>query len=189
MKLVIGLVGEKGSGKETFGNILQGLIPNTAIQRVHFSDILVETLDLWSFPKTRENLQTLARYMEDGFGRGTITNAVKGRVINSTADIVIIDGVRWEPDLELVRSFPKNVLVYVTADVETRYKRTKLRKEKAYEDATSREQFLKEEAAKNETLIPGIGADADFKVNNNGDLEQLKEQVEKFNKDYLSDFT
>lgn len=187
MKLVVGLVGEKGSGKETFGNILQGLVPNASIKRIHFSDVLLDTLELWNLPKSRENLQLLAQHMEE-YGRGTVANAAKKRVLGSNADIVIIDGVRWQPDLELVRSFPKNLLVYITADTETRFQRTKARKEKAFEDTTSHEQFIKEEGAKNEILIPEIGSKADFKVENSGDLNALKSRVEKFYLKYLSDF-
>ncbi|MCL5019538.1 MAG: hypothetical protein M1426_03535 [Patescibacteria group bacterium] len=184
MKIVVGLVGEKGSGKETFGNILKGICPQKNIDHIHLSDILVETLDLWNVPKTRSNLQILAQHMEK-FGKGTLSNAVKKRVEGSRAEIVIIDGIRWESDLEMLKSFPKSLLVYITADLNLRYQRTKLRGEKAFEETTSFEQFLKEEKAKNEVLIPKIGKNADFKVINNGNLEDLKVQVENFAERFL----
>ncbi len=177
--LIIGLVGEKGSGKETFGNILKGLIPQKDIARIHFSDILVETLDLWNVPKTRRNLQILAQHMEE-FGKGILSKSIKKRVENFKAEIVIIDGVRWESDLNMLKSFPKNLLVYITADLKIRYQRTKNRREKAFEETASYEQFVSEEKAKNEILIPKIGKGADYKIVNNGSLEEFKTQVEKF---------
>ena len=184
MKIVIGLVGEKGSGKETFGNFLKVLLPRKHIDRIHFSDILVETLALWDIPKTRSNLQILAQYMEE-FGKGTLSSAIKKRALKSKAEIVIIDGIRWESDLKMLKSFPKNLLVYITADLKIRYQRTKLRKEKAFEEATTFEQFMKEEKAKNEVLIPKIGYGADFKIINNATLEEFRAQVEKFSDKYL----
>ncbi len=179
MKLIIGLVGEKGSGKETFGNILKGLIPQKDIYRIHFSDILIETLDLWDISKTRGNLQILAQYM-DKFGTGLLSKAIKKRVENSKAEIIIVDGIRWQSDFEMLKSFQKNLLVYITADLQLRYERTKKRREKAFEEAASFEQFIKEEKAKNETLIPKIGEKADYKIINNGSLEEFKLAVEQF---------
>lgn len=185
MKIIIGLVGEKGSGKETFGNFLKELLPKKFIDRIHFSDILIETLDLWDVSKTRGNLQILAQHMEK-FGPGILSRAIKKRVENSKAKIVIIDGIRWESDLKMLRSFPKNLLVYITADLKIRYQRTKIRHEKAFEDAASFEQFFEEEKAKNEILIPKIGKSADRKIINNGSLEEFKINVRDFVKNFLS---
>lgn len=184
MKIAIGLVGEKGSGKETFGNILKGYLPQKDIDRIHFSDILVETLDLWNVQKTRGNLQILAQHMEE-FGKGTLSSAIKKRAENCDAEIVIVDGIRWESDLQMLKSFPKNILVYISADLKIRFQRTKLRHEKAFEETTSFEQFVKEEKAKNEILIPKIGKNADYKVVNNASLDEFKTKVEQFVKEFL----
>lgn len=179
MKLIVGLVGEKGSGKETFGNILKGLLPQKDIDRIHFSDILIETLDLWDIPKTRANLQILAQYM-DKFGTGLLSKAIKKRAENSKAEIIIVDGIRWQPDFEMLKSFQKSLLIYITADLKLRYERTKKRCEKAFEEATSFGQFIKEEKAKNEILIPRIGEKADYKIVNNGSMKEFKLAVEQF---------
>lgn len=60
---VIGLVGEKGSGKQTFVNFLKEIASSPAergprndrggvlnIRQVRFSDILAQTLILWDIP-------------------------------------------------------------------------------------------------------------------------------------------
>lgn len=184
MKLIIGLVGEKGGGKETFGELLISLLPNKRICHIRFSDLLAETLNLWSIPKTRQNLQKIAVAMKDEFGVNTLPDALFDKINQVECDIVLLDGVRWESDVKLVRNFKENVLVYVTADLMVRYNRIRKRNEKAFEDATSFEQFMKEEKAENELLIPKIGHEADFMAINNTSVEDLKKQIQHFISQY-----
>lgn len=177
--LLIGLVGEKGSGKETFGNLLMEIVKDKKIIRIRFSDILNYTLKLWDLDSTRENLQNLAIAMDGAYGAGTLSQAIAKQIKDSSADIVILDGIRWKSDVDLLKSFPKNILVYITADLDIRYHRLKLRREKK-DEAKSYEQFMREEKAQNELQIPQIGFGADVKIENNGSLEELKTQVQEF---------
>lgn len=180
-KLIIGLVGEKGSGKETFGNFLIEFVQDKKIERVRFSDLLKDTLLLWDIPLTRENLQKLAVLMDNGFGEGILSHAIYQRVSQINADIVILDGVRWKTDEDLIRRFPKNLMVYITAKLKTRFERIKKRNEKVGE-AKNYSQFLKEEKAENELLIPKIGSRADIKIENNGNLRDLSTKAAAFSK-------
>ncbi len=178
-KLIIGLVGEKGSGKETFGNLLQELLPSKKIVRVRSSDVLVETLALWNIEKTRENLQNLAIWMDETFGDGTLSDVVKHRIEELEADIVIFDGIRWMTDVKLINNFPHHLLIYITAPLKIRFERLKKRQEKMYEETTSFEQFIKEEQKKNELLIPKIGEEADIKIVNDETVEKFKELIKQ----------
>ena len=182
---IIGLVGEKGSGKETFGNLLMELVKGKKIFRIRFSDILNYTLKLWDLDLTRENLQNLAIAMDGAYGAGTLSQAIAKQIKDSEADIVILDGIRWQSDVDLLKSFPKNILVYITADLDIRYHRLKLRQEKK-DEAKTYQQFMKEEQAQNELLIPRIGSKADIKITNNASLEGLKEKVREFTSSKLA---
>lgn len=177
MKIIIGLVGEKGGGKETFGDILIKLLPNKRIARVRFSDLLAETLLLWSIPNTRENLQDLAIAMDKQFGEGTLTRAVQERIKKLSADIILLDGVRWMSDAELIRSFPKNYLIYITAPFKLRFERLKKRKQKSDEVTLTFKQFLYEENRKTELDIPKIAKKADFKIENNSTLLEFRGKI------------
>lgn len=179
MKIVIGMVGEKGSGKDTFAEILKG-IASVPVERCKSSDLLGETLDVWKLPRTRHNLQHLAIVMDQGFGIGTLTNALYARMESCGSDIVIFDAVRWQSDAKMIRSFQKNFLVYVTATTATRYQRIKARKQKMGEATATFEQFLKEEQISTETEIPVIGANADCIITNEGDVKEFKKHVLKF---------
>lgn len=178
MKALIGLIGEKGAGKESLGDALmkEYRFCGYTVSRHHFSDILNETLRNWSIETTRANLQKLAQVMDAGFGEGALTRAIRQRLEKDPADIVIADGMRWKTDEQMIRSFPYYMMIYVTADPKVRFERLKARKEKAGEGIMTYEQFLKEERAPNEIDIPIIGARADFKIENNGTLLELREE-------------
>lgn len=175
---IIGLVGEKGSGKDTFAKFLQE-ISEKSVSHIRFSDLLKQTLKLWDLHVTRANLQKLAQVLED-FGTGTVAHGLEKQIQETDAEIIILDGIRWKPDVELLNKFFNHKLIYITAEPRLRFERLKYRGEKEGESSMIYQQFLEEEKAPNELLIPQIGAEADVKIENNGSLEEFKEAVEKF---------
>jgi uridine kinase len=178
--LVIGLVGEKGGGKGTAVRLIaEALPPGTRCVGVRFSDLLRETLTLWHLPHTRANLQNLSRAMDAEFGSGTLAHAMGHRIATMQADVVILDGVRWEADRLLIRSFANNLLIYITANTRVRYDRLCARKENAKEHETSFAQFLEEEQATSERAISAIGATADVRIANEGALDGYVAQVRR----------
>jgi dephospho-CoA kinase len=181
---IIGLVGEKGSGKDTFSKYLTE-ISDKKIAHIRFSDLLKETLKLWDIELTRANLQKLAQLLED-FGPGTIAHGLEKQIQKTEAEIIILDGIRWKPDIELLKKFPNHKLVYITANPKFRFERLKSRGEKVGESEMSYEQFLKEETAPNEVLIAEIGADADLKIVNNGSIEEFDQEIKNFCASFLS---
>ena len=181
-KKVIGVTGEKASGKETWGDFLLEFLDVRGIThaRVRSSDILKETLGIWNIPATRENLQTLPVGMESMFGTGVLTQAVKARIESIEADVVVFDGIRWHSDLAMIRSFPDNLLIYVTADINMRFERIRNRNDKVGELGLSFEQFMKEENASTEIYIPKIGKNADYTFENNESVTDLFIKVREF---------
>lgn len=183
-RIVIGITGEKGGGKETVGDILKTLvlqdvrigrllyeIKQTRFSRHRFSDIINESLTLWHLSQTRENQQKFGQMMNIGFGEGTLANAVRARVMSGDAPIIVVDGIRRASEEEMIRSIPGSVVLYVTAPVEVRYGRPRLSRPGEHEKTF--EQFLREEAAPTEIEIPTIGARADYKIENMGSRKEL----------------
>ena len=180
-KIVIGLVGEKGGGKETFTNSLHGLITKEAtLLRLRFGDIISDLLIILDIPRTRENMQKIPLALIECFGKDTITIAMKRRIKKSEATIVVLDGIRTFSDAEMLRSFPHSKLVYISASQKIRYERMKKRKEKVGEGAAPFSKFLEEERAEIEMEIPKIGAKDEFKIENNKSRKELENTVRDF---------
>jgi dephospho-CoA kinase len=177
-KIVIGLIGEKGSGK---GTVSDYLIEKYGAIHYGTSKILRRTLEDIHVPVTRDNLVKLALVLKEGYGPSIIIDSLISDMEKNGSDIIIADGIRMHGDVEPFRKkYKKNFfLVYVTADLKLRYERTKKRKEKDGEDKTTFEQFLEEEGKLTEVSIHEIGRTAEFKMNNNGTAEALKKQVDK----------
>jgi dephospho-CoA kinase len=187
-KIVIGLIGEKGAGK---GSISKYLMEKFGAVHNGTSPILKRTLDDLHIPATRDNLIKLALVLKEGFWPAVVIDSLITDIEDSGAKIVIADGIRMHGDVEPFRQkYGKDFyLVYITADVRTRYKRTKLRKEKAGEDKTTFEQFLAEEGRLTEVSIHEIGATADFTIDNSGTHDDLKKRMEEvFDRNILKDF-
>ncbi len=186
MKIVIGLLGEKRSGKGKFIELLRNIVKPITVSQIGSAAVLSETLKIWEIEPSRSNLQKLAILMDREFGKGTVTNAVFQRILSDPSDIVIFDGVRWPSDIKKIKTFEKNYVVYVTANPDMRWRRSRLMNEKVGENTASYEQFIDEEKAYTEQFISEIGANADFKIVNEGTLEDFKNEVRRFCKEKLS---
>jgi len=178
MQTIIGLVGEKGGGKGTLTKMLTAAAPpGVTVASMRFSDLHRETLALWHLPITRQNMQELSRILVTAYGKDVIAHAMAMRIAEIDASIVVVDGVRWEDDRLLIRSFPKNILVYVTADPRVRFERIRGRGENHDDHQASFEQFMDEERALAEQSIARIGATADITIRNEGTMERFRTHV------------
>lgn len=177
-RIVIGLIGEKGSGK---GTVAEYLIEKYRAVHYGTSKILRRTLEDLHVPVTRDNLIKLALVLKEGFGPSIIIDSLIEDIEKNGSKLIIADGIRMHGDVEPFRKkYGKNFfLVYVTADLKLRYERTKARKQNAGEDQATFEQFLEEEGKLTEVSIHEIGRHADFKLNNNGTADELTRQVEE----------
>ncbi len=177
-KVIIGLIGEKGSGK---GTVSEYLIEKYGAVHFGTSKILRRTLEDLHLPVTRDNLVKLALVLKEGYGPSVIIDSLIQDMEKSDADVIIADGIRMHGDVEPFQNkYGENFcLAYVTADLRLRFERTKIRKEKEGEENATFEEFLEEEGKLTEISIHEIGRKADFKMNNNGTAEELKKQTDE----------
>lgn len=192
-KIVIGLAGKKGAGKEKFVQCLQIAATETTqkkkffgIRQVKSSGILVEILNFLDAPINRENLQNMAEAIRFCLGNNAISNAIRSKIRKNQADITFFDGVRWQSDVDMVRTFRRSYIIFIETAEQIRYQRIRNRGEKPEERNLSLEQFQKEELAPTETYLSEIKKQADFIIENNGSEEELYKKVKHFFENQIS---
>ena len=176
-KIIIGLIGEKGAGK---GTVSDYLTANYGAEHFGTSKVLKRTIGDLYLDLTRDNFIKLALVLKEGFGAAVVINSLIQNIEDkSESPIVIADGIRMHDDVKpFLERYGRNFyLIYVTADMQIRYERTKARKEKAGEDKMSWQEFIAEEARLTEVAIHEVGRQADYIINNNGDQAALEQQI------------
>src|SRR3989339_393948 len=179
MKKIIGVVGEIGSGKDTFCNFVKENYENVHFLR--FSDGLTEALKIFSDNIKREDQQWLSSVLRERFGGDILVKALVKKISNISEGIIILNGVRRPADFDALMNIGGK-LIYVTADIKKRWERVILRKEKSDDDVPF-EKFLELCGAEAEQQILSIAQRADYKIENNGTKEEfyikIKELIDK----------
>ncbi len=175
MKLVIGLTGMIGSGKTAVSRHIQD---NYGGKEHRFSRILMDILDRLYLPHERTYLQKLGKSLRADLGPDVIANAFKKDIEKDRSSILLVDGIRYENEVEMLKGFENSFLVFVTAPPEVRYERCVTRGEKG-EGKITYEQFLENEKAETEKQIETVGQKADYVIENSGPLDELSKKVDE----------
>lgn len=173
-KVIIGLVGETGSGKDTVAKYLAEKYGATLMR---FADPLKDTLKIYFDKFSKEDQQWLAMEFRGRFGNDVLGRALRKKVEDGSG-LISINGLRMPEDYDFVKSFAPSFVIYITADQKLRWERVFGRGEKT-DDKVSFEKFQEIERAETEVHIPEIGAKADFTVHNEKDLEYLLSETDK----------
>jgi len=174
--LVIGLVGTAGSGKDTAASYIKR---KYGAEEFRFSYLLVETLKIFDIEISRDNLAWLMNILKRKYGKDVLTKAMKKTIQKmSRSKLVVINGIRLPSDYKLLRSFKRNVLVFLDAPAKTRWQRVCQRQEKS-DDNVSFKEFQKLISAENERHIAKLGKKADFVIINDGGLDKFHLDITK----------
>jgi dephospho-CoA kinase len=174
-KTIIGLVGELASGKDVTKKYLQD---NYGASCHRFSTILRDVLGRLYLPIVRENLQDLSTILRGRFGEDLLAKIIAEDVKNDPHEIIVVDGIRRDADMAYLKTLPGFVLLSLEVEPKTRYERLIKRQENADDASKTYEQFLADGQKETELEIPHVMASANYKINNNGTLEELYRQIE-----------
>lgn len=176
MKKIIGLVGETGSGKDTFCQHIQKTVKKPVFC-FRFSDPLSEILKILFAEIKKEDQQWLGKILRKRYGNDILAKSMAQRIKNIKKGIIILNGIRYWEEYKMIKNL-KGKVIYITANPQLRWQRLRKRGEKK-DDFSSFEKFLERERAKTEILIPKIGQKADFKIKNNGSFTSFYREIRR----------
>lgn len=162
------------AGKDTVGEYLRG---KYAAFHIKYSNILDEILDILDQPKSRRNEIDLGMALRGVFKEGVLNAAIKKKIISASADIRIINGIRFQDEYDTVQTLGAK-FIYVTAPQEILYQRFLQRNQKADDNTLSAQEFANLENEPTEVKISQLGEKCDFKILNAGTLDELYKNVD-----------
>lgn len=175
-KIIIGLVGEIASGK---GTVVKYLKKKYQVSSCRFSDSLRDVLNRLYLEINRNNLQKLSQILRQNFGENLLAKVIVEDIKNNKNKFIIIDGVRRIADIENLKQLPEFKLIYITADIKTRYNRLTKREENKDDKNKTFQQFLKDNQVEAELEILKVSRQAHYKIYNNGNFKELYKQIDK----------
>jgi dephospho-CoA kinase len=175
-KIILGLVGPIASGKEISKKYLEKKYQG---QSFRFSTALRDILNRLYLPISRPNLQDLSLSLRTSFGANLLAQVINQDIINSKQNLIIVDGLRRLDDIAILKNLPNFYLIAIDAQQKIRYQRVIGREENIGDKDKTWKQFLEDEQKEAELEIPTVIAQAKYKLDNNGSLDELYEQIDK----------
>jgi dephospho-CoA kinase len=175
-KIVIGVSGKNGSGKDTVGDYIE---KNFDAKKLVFSKFLEKALMIFLDEIKRDDYSWLATNLRKKYGKGVLGKAMQKKIDRSYKDVVVISGVRDLGELEMIKSYEYGFLIYVKAKTKVRWQRIMERKIKI-DDNVSFEEFKNgKDKLASEKDIEKIGKKSDFTIENDGTHEELLDKIEE----------
>ena len=116
-KLIVCLTGMPGAGKST---IAEGLKPK-GYEIINMGNAVREEAKKRNLESTRDNLGKLMLELREKNGPGAIAELIKSQIESSTANVILIDGVRSNDEIQILRKFGVVKLLAIHASTDTRF--------------------------------------------------------------------
>ncbi len=124
-----------GAGKST---IAEGLKPK-GYDIINMGNAVREVAKKRNLEPTRSNLGKLMLELREKNGPGAIAELIKPEIESSTANVILIDGVRSSAEIQVLRKFGNVKLLAIHASTDTRF--SFLQKRGRSDDPQTKEHF------------------------------------------------
>lgn len=175
-KIIIGLSGEIACGK---GVAVDYLVKKYKASPYRYSRILRDILDRVHQGQSRENMTNLSAWLRKNFGQDILSKTLARDIEQDKNKLIVFDGLRRLPELNIFKKIPGFILIRIVGDPKIRYKRLIKRNENPGDSKKTYRQFLKDHKGLSDYEIPKVMKQADFEINNNGSLDDLRKQVDR----------
>lgn len=173
---IFGIAGQIAAGKDTVANYI---IKKTNAKTFKFSQVLRDLLNRIHQEIKRENLQKISTFLRQNFGEDILANCIYEDIKNSNNEVIVIDGVRRFDDIKKLKTLENFKLIYIDTSIENRYNRIIKRSENSDDQTKTFEEFKKENEQESESQIIKLKEFADIIIENNGNLEELYQKIDK----------
>jgi len=175
-KIILGFVGDLAAGK---GTICKYLKEKYNVNSYRYSTILRDIIKRLYIPESRENLQLMSTTLRQNFGQDLMSKIIALDVEKDPNKIVAVEGIRRPTDITYLEKLPGFNLIYITAQPKIRWERLVKRAENPGDTEKTFTEFLADEQAEADRSIKELGKHAKYTINNDGDFENLYQQMEE----------
>lgn len=175
--MIIGITGTLGAGK---GTVAEYLVGKRGFDYFSVRNFLVEEVERRGLPVNRDTITETANDLRARHGAGHIAEQLLGRAQEARGNVVI-ESVRTLGEADYLKS--RGALLWaVDADIRARYER--IVKRASETDKVSFEKFVADERREtasddpNKQNLSAVRDRADIVLTNNGNKEELYQQVE-----------
>jgi dephospho-CoA kinase len=106
-----------GAGKSTIADGLQ----KKGFTSINMGDAVRAEAKKRSLEPTGKNLGKLMLELRQKNGQGAVAELIKDQIIKSNADVVVIDGVRSNEEIEILKKIATVKILAIHASTDTRY--------------------------------------------------------------------
>lgn len=177
--VIIGITGTIGAGK---GTVVDYLVKNKGFKHFSARGLIVEEIEKRGMENNRDSMVIVGNDLRLKFGSGYVAEELFKRALEF-GENAVIESLRTVGEIEILRKKGKFVLLAVDADSKIRYQRVSVRGTST--DNVSFEKFLADEEKEmistdpNKQNLKKCIEMADFKIDNNGTMEELASKIEE----------
>lgn len=175
-KIILGVVGEIGSGKTT---VTEYIKKKYQAQSFKFSDMLRDILNRLYLAETRENMQILSTVLRKNFSEDIMSKVIMQDAQNCQNKFIITEGIRRPSDTVYLKRLKNFYILAIETKASLRYQRLVKRSENPDDQNKTWLEFKKEAQAEAEQEIKKVAQEADFTVDNNGSFDVLYQQIDQ----------
>jgi uridine kinase len=170
-KVVVGIAGEICAGKDTIASMVLNDLKNKGVRIliVRSSDILREIFSTIEIEPRRIDFHNITEFLRHHYGEDILSQIMGHRIETACATVVLWVGLRSRHDIEVLRRFSVNKLVFIEATAEERFRRICKRDENIDDREKTWEQFIEDSNRSTEKTIRTFRSWAEMIINNEDD--------------------